>query len=150
MQTRVARYAAALAEAREVTSARPAIQRPGDVRAEGTPGECYFCQAKIGTEHEGECILRKRTVVIRFTADMVVSVPEEWTKDAIVDHYNEDTACLASLIQQLSLEEAAGGVDLTTKRADASYVREATHDDHAELVPASLRDTLLTDDEETP
>lgn len=63
------------------------------VRPAGPPDRCFYCDMPMGQEHKEGCVIRQRTVVIRYQIDLVVAVPEDWNPDMINFRYNESTWC---------------------------------------------------------
>jgi len=77
------------------------VMKSSGPRPAGRPDECFYCQAKLGDQHVTDCVLRKRSVRVRFSFDLVVSVPELWTSDQIEFRYNEGTHCSDNVIDML-------------------------------------------------
>jgi hypothetical protein len=95
-------------------------------RPAGSPDRCFYCDQSVGTEHVLTCVLRSRTVVLRYTFEVVVDVPDAWDADDIESHRNDSSWC------------ADYAVDDLLQRHDevcwcgnfsAEYLREATADD---------------------
>lgn len=95
-----------------------------DERPARPDGTCFYCKEPIGNEHKPDCVVRSRTVVIRFMVDVVVSVPENWDKTDIEFMYNEGSWCASNLVEML--KEKPGCLCSCT---EAEYVREATEAD---------------------
>ena len=53
------------------------------IRPVGKPDRCLYCDSKIGDQHKEDCVIRSKTVVINFNIEMVVDIPEYWTKENI-------------------------------------------------------------------
>lgn len=96
-------------------------------RPAGNPGECFYCQRKAGEQHAADCVMRRRTVVIRASVELVVDVPETWSANDIEFQRNESSMCANNLIHDLqALSERAGCL---CQFADFEFVREATAED---------------------
>ena len=52
-------------------------------------GKCFYCASKIGEEHEWECVIRTRKVLVRAVVEYEVEVPESWNKENIEFHRND-------------------------------------------------------------
>lgn len=109
------------------------IVGPYAIQPAGKPDECFYCRAKIGTEHAAGCVMRSRTVVIRTIVEHVVDVPEDWGEGMIEWHHGEKMCVIDSLkaVGALAarLEEADVGCCCGRIELDAEYVREATDED---------------------
>ena len=96
-------------------------------RPAGNPDECFYCGRKIGEEHEEDCVIRKRSVVVEFTVTMVRKEPEYWDEDDIEFHYNESSWCADNFVDDLvERNEKMGCCCFIT---EAKYIREATQED---------------------
>ena len=101
------------------------------IRPAGKPDECLYCRQRVGGTHMAECVIRKRTVVVRVTLDLVLKHPESWDEDSIEFHHNESSTCKSNLVRAVDeLDErlrASGGCLCSIARVE--YVREATEED---------------------
>lgn len=97
--------------------------------------DCRYCRAKIGAEHATDCVLRKRTVVVRATLEYVVVVPECWSARDVEFHRNESSWCannIAAELKKLFEHAEHDGVPCGCHRTQFEYVREAEENDEAE------------------
>jgi hypothetical protein len=99
-----------------------------DARPAGRPGECFYCKALVGQEHKKGCVCRRRTVVLKVEAELVVSVPEDWPQDLAGEPFSCQSTVLERLRETEQRMEAAEegcmcGVIQT------SFLREATGED---------------------
>jgi hypothetical protein len=85
---------------------------PYGVRPRGAPNECFYCRAKLGTQHALGCVIRSRTVVIRTIVEHTVDVPEDWGIRLI--EFTEGSSCsdnhinkLVALLRRLSVTRPA-------------------------------------------
>lgn len=62
------------------------------------PDDCIYCHQAPGTEHAGDCVMRKRTVVVEARIKLVTRVPEVWSKGDIEFHFNDSSWCANNLI----------------------------------------------------
>lgn len=94
------------------------------IRPAGRNDECFYCQKKLGEEHKEDCVLRERTVVMKYSFYIVIPIPENWSKHNIEFHHNEGSWCFDSAIEELKrIKKCLCGVGY------AEYIREATVDD---------------------
>jgi hypothetical protein len=112
------------------------VIKPEDRRNGQGEDHCFYCKGV--TEHGPECVLRRKTVVIRKTVDYVVAVPEFWSPDEIEFHRNEGTRCGGNDLHELA---EIIGYDLVKNKARqeqehhcgcfgrVDFVRDATPDD---------------------
>ena len=109
------------------------------VRPGGRPDRCIYCKTPVGKDHKPDCVVVKRTVVLRMSVEMIVTVPQHWDEERINFHFGESSHCLGNEIQQLYNEDrAVKGQCSTCHRAECNFVREATKDDHERLLPKGL------------
>lgn len=76
----------------------------------------------------------------------VVEVPEHWTEDNILFHRNDGSFCMDNDIDMLHDETADVGGERCfchRDRAQVEYIREATEQDHQNLVSGPRRERLL-------
>lgn len=117
------------------------------VRPAGKPDECFYCRNKSGEQHKADCVIRKRTVVVKMTMEYVIAVPEDWDVSNIEFHRNESSWCANNAREELtkmfeyiekSREEVVNPDGTTSHgndvpclcdRTQFEYVREATPED---------------------
>lgn len=88
-------------------------------------GTCFYCHATIGEQHNKGCVCRDRSIVVRFSVDVVMVEPEDFDADRINFMYNDGTWCADNLIQILQgLQVSIGGCLCGYTKAE--YLREAT------------------------
>jgi len=102
------------------------------IRPAGKPDECFYCQAKINTEHNLGCVMREQTVVVRFSFDLVMTTPENWSPSQIENYYGKGTWCGDNIYQYL--EHISGRNGCLCSIMNASFVREATAQDELDQV----------------
>lgn len=90
--------------------------------------DCRDCKVKAGDEHESDCLLRKRTVVVDFTIRTVQAVPEDSDYSEIEFKYNESSWCSDNLLDELIRRRKETGRCLCLV-AEAQCIREATEQD---------------------
>lgn len=96
------------------------------IRPAGKPDECFYCQAKKGSQHNQDCVVRERTIVMEMKVEVVMSVPEHWDQDMCNFHKNESSWCADNILPTLErLSEQSCLCDF----AEFTYVREATKED---------------------
>ena len=75
--------------------------RPQDARPAGKPDECFYCKRPLGALHKEGCVIRRKTVVVRLVTEVVISVPQDWDAQQVEFFYNDGSACLDSLTDEL-------------------------------------------------
>lgn len=70
-------------------------------RPAGKKGECFYCQKKMNEQHNSECVLWEKTVLIRMTVEYPVKVPHFWSRDNVEFHRNEGSWCGDNVLQEL-------------------------------------------------
>lgn len=107
-----------------------ADERPGGDKA------CFYCKQPVGHQHRPGCVQRQRTVVVRFTVEMVREVPEDWNRDSLEFHLNESSWCASNLIGDM--EKIDTDAHCLCSNVTGEYLREATEDDEKRLGYSSL------------
>ena len=98
------------------------------LRTAGEADSCFYCGVSLGCEHKDGCVLRRRTIVVRFSVDIVQSVPAHWDKNQIEFYYNDGTWCADNLRAMLdSIKDK--DENCLCPYTQAEFVREATPDD---------------------
>ena len=103
-------------------------------RPAGPKNKCFYCGVAIGEQHNGECALRKRTVIVRVSFDLLQEVPEFWTAADVTKFFgNESGNCATNFLEQLDHAVKDRDEDCACNlRSGAQFVREATQRDEAE------------------
>lgn len=113
------------------------------IRPAGQPDRCFYCDQPKGAQHREGCVIRKRTVVVRFSIDLVLDVPEDWETSNIEFKYNEGAWCANNIANELiRTVERIGDNGCLCDSLSAEFVREATGDD--EKAQQLFADTLPT------
>lgn len=71
------------------------------IRPAGKPGQCFYCQQKIGHPHKQDCVTVQKKVRVRYSFDIEIVVPHFWTKSIIEFHRNESSWCADNAIRDL-------------------------------------------------
>lgn len=98
------------------------------IRPAGPPDRCFYCDEPMGGEHKDGCVIRSRTVVVRFHVDLVVNVPEHWDPSEVESSFNVSSWCggnLAASIADTSERMPGCMCGFVT----AEFVSEATEED---------------------
>lgn len=66
-----------------------------------TTGVCLYCKRALGDQHKEDCVIRRRTVVVRMIAEYVVTVPEDWDVDQILFQRNEGSWCASNGLREV-------------------------------------------------
>lgn len=101
---------------------------------------CVYCRQEIGREHKTDCVLRKKTVLVKVTFEMPVVVPEFWTPHQVEFHWNGSSSCCNNLIddmqeifkqpdQEIDGHKTPVGACLCDSAFEAEFVREMDTDD---------------------
>ncbi len=108
-------------------------------RPAGPPNECFYCHARIGEEHKkatgdvAGCVLRERSVVVRFQVEVVMTMPEDWDAHMIEFNLNESSRCvdntLAIIDKQNRLSEPDETRGCLCGKGSHVFVREATDEE---------------------
>ena len=111
--------------------ATPLLVGADGVRPAGPQDACFYCRAKVGQPHNDGCVIRARTVVVRFEVELVLSEPESHDKDLIEFGYNEGSWCADNLANLLSATVARIDADgrCMCDFVKATVIREATAED---------------------
>lgn len=120
--------------------------RPEDERPARRDGTCFYCSQPIGGRHNPDCVIVSKTIVVKATIDLVVSVPRNWTPEHIDFHYNESSWCADNLFvaigkwaserdedDEVTLVGEMPGCACGCHATDVAFVREATDEDHDTL-----------------
>lgn len=97
-------------------------------RPAGKPDECFYCHEKVGGEHKPGCVLRQRTVVLRYSYEVVVPVPEDWNADMITFHRNESSWCADNSAIDINRRRSEG---CWCQEFSAEFVGEATAEEES-------------------
>jgi hypothetical protein len=104
------------------------------IRPAGKPDRCFYCDSPLGQEHNEGCVIRSRTVVVRFQVDLVVDVPEDSDAESIEFKYNDGSWCADNLAQMMT--ETVNRMDKVNtclcNFVKAEYLREATAEDEVD------------------
>ena len=111
-------------------------------RPAGSPVHCFYCREPVGAEHKPECVMRTRTVVVRYSVEMVIRVPEDWDQGNIEFHRNEGSWCANNFIDEVS--NLKDRVNCVCPFVSAEYLREATAEDEEQQ---ALRVADMDEDE---
>jgi hypothetical protein len=98
-------------------------------RPAGQPDRCFYCERLVGMEHKPGCVLRTRSVVMRYEYTVVIDVPQDWAMDDIESHRNNSTWCADNSVEDVAAMMRDDGCLCDGFRA--TYVREATAEDEA-------------------
>jgi hypothetical protein len=105
------------------------------IRPAGTTDKCFYCGWKVsqfGIYHAPDCVLVRKSIVLRMAIDYVVEVPQSWTEEDITFFYNESTHCADNEFNQIA-DEIEGDEHCLCHRSTNTYLRDATEADHETL-----------------
>lgn len=121
-------------------------------RPAGPSDQCFYCQQALGGEHKADCVLRRKTVVVRAIMEYTIDVPESWDKDNIEFHRNDSSWCkgnglaeIAAMKRRMDADES-GDADCGCSILRYEFVRDANETDEAATawVAANESDTQGT------
>lgn len=98
-----------------------------DSRPLGINGECYYCNKKIGDEHDSECVSLRRKVRVRHTFEVVADVTRYWNADMINNFFNESGWCANNAARQLN-DIAENRDECLCNVHSCEYLGEVTED----------------------
>lgn len=96
-------------------------------RPAGELDECFYCKNKIGKPHKMGCVIKSKTVIVRYSIEVMVDVPMDWEKDNIEFQRGESSWCADSII--IELENHSKDMGCICEITKCKYVREATKED---------------------
>lgn len=106
------------------------VTKENGPRPAGRPDECFFCHRKLGSKHREDCVLRESTVIVRATFEMLIPVPEYFTKEQITASRN-GSWCGSTTLDELVLARELKK-DCLCDVTKVEYLREATKEDDIE------------------
>jgi hypothetical protein len=95
----------------------------------GAADRCFFCDQPQGQEHAEGCNIRERIVVVRFVADLVVSVPEHWTPELVDFKFGGGAGWCGSTLAEIvtaAADQAHKGGRCLCGVVTGTFQREAT------------------------
>ncbi len=108
-------------------------------RPAGKPDRCFYCLRMVGDKHKVDCVILKKSVVIRYEIEMLVSVPECWSGGDVDFHRNESSFCMSNDFEQIMEEDnSLKHSCFICHRASATFIREATEEDIKKLRPEGM------------
>jgi len=100
------------------------------IRPAGKPDRCFYCNEPLGAVHLPSCVIRQRTVVIKATIELTVTVPEHWDVSMINFHRNDSTSCSDNFVDELQARaQHSEKASCICAQSSFEYLREATADD---------------------
>ena len=112
------------------------VTKDNGPRPAGKPGECFYCNQPLGSEHRKDCVSRRRTIVVRYSIEVTICVPEIWDEATINFHRNDSPWCADNVITELQRSPENRRLCDVTK---AEFVREATREDEERFgIPEQL------------
>lgn len=63
--------------------------------------ECFYCHQPVGSTHKDDCVLIRKKVKVRMTAEYEVEVPHWWGKEMIEFERNDGSWCATNAIEEL-------------------------------------------------
>lgn len=111
------------------------IVKAADARPAGRPDECFYCRAKLGVPHDGNCVIKSRSVVVELTIRAVITAPRDWERSMVDFHLNDSSWCADNILRDLGRwADSRGEHDGCACGAfEGRFLREASADDHEHL-----------------
>lgn len=115
--------------------ATPWTVEPDDdgIRPAGPSDACFYCSAKVGEIHHSDCVIRQRTVVLRFEFEYTVLIPEDWDQHMIEFHRNESSWCANN-----GLHEIEAAIQHRVRAAYGDHPEWAEGEDWTQWSPLDL------------
>lgn len=109
------------------------IVKPSDIRLGRPDGTCFYCRAELGKEHAIGCVIRKRTIIVQVTFDLLLEVPENWNEYDIEFWMNEGSSCANNLHADIGrqINRMHGQHYCMCGLTHGKFIREATEQDEA-------------------
>src|SRR3954465_9706799 len=84
---------------------------PGLRPTAGKPDECFYCNRKIGSPHGPSCVVVKKRVKVRYTFELEIDVPHDWSGDSVERHHNDSSWCADNAVNDIEsyIESLNGG-----------------------------------------
>ncbi|MEX3764420.1 hypothetical protein [Paraburkholderia phenoliruptrix] len=98
----------------------PAAQRPARM-----DGHCFYCRQEIGAEHNPDCVLIKRKVVLRLTVEYETEMPADCDAATIERMRNHGSCCANNVIADLQ-RQFEHGERCMCGIANFKFVRDAS------------------------
>lgn len=104
------------------------------IRPAGPKDACCYCREPFGGAHKPDCVLRKKSVVVKFTGQCVIVIPQDWTEENVNFRYDGSSHCTNNLFNGLA--DAINHEDEKCLCSDVEvvYEREATEEDERDLM----------------
>ena len=100
-------------------------------RPAGPPDECFYCHTPLGDQHKAECVCRKKTIMMQYTIEIPIVVPQYWGKENVEFFTNDSSSCGSNHVTEIL--QAFAGLWNTGQclcgRITGKYLREATVQD---------------------
>ncbi len=71
------------------------------IRPAGPPDECFYCRGKVGQPHARDCVVVTKTVRVRYSVELELTVPHHWKKEDLEFHRNEGSWCANNALDEL-------------------------------------------------
>lgn len=101
------------------------VTKENGPRPAGKQTECFYCHKQIGEQHEWECVLRERRVIVRMTTEYEIDVQESWTKENIEFHRNDSSWCATNALDELVAIYQDSETKCMCPSTSFEYIREA-------------------------
>lgn len=93
--------------------------------------KCCWCGSPLGEEHDFACPCRKRTVVVKVVLEVVMTVPECYTKENLRNHWLHSRTCGSNIVSAIS-KPNENDLCMCNNLKDVELLREATEEDEAD------------------
>lgn len=93
-----------------------------DTAPAGRPDECFWCQQRIGNPHAQDCSRVVKTVQLKYTYLVEVTVPHHWTEKDVEFHRNESSWCADNSLDELEAHMSAN--ECLCPRFSCNYIAD--------------------------
>lgn len=81
----------------------PIVQENDDsIRAAGPSDACFYCRAKVGTEHTIGCPCIKKLVRVRYSFELPIEFPFAWDDETARNYLNHSSWCASNALDELA------------------------------------------------
>lgn len=108
--------------------------KQSDVRPARPDGTCFYCCQPLGHEHKVGCVIRRKTVIVAVTIQLLKSVPEDWDESMIESYMNESSSCSNNIVDDIvAQQDRLGEERCMCNFVEGKYLREATEADEQQF-----------------
>jgi hypothetical protein len=107
-----------------MSDAWPVVLSDDDgIRPAGPPDGCFYCKAKVGQEHQRDCVIVKKVIKARYTFEVPTMIPWFWGPEDFESHRNESSSCSNNIVT-FDLAQAVGRDGCLCQFATSEWIEE--------------------------